>query len=57
MAKILMELLKNPSSKRYYYAVFLEKSWYNFQTIGEIKFWTSFNCEQLIQATFLCVGW
>jgi hypothetical protein len=35
-AKSLMELLKDPSLKRYYYTVFL--SWYRFKTTGEIKF-------------------
>ena len=39
-AKSLMELLKNPSFNRYYYTVFLDKSWYSFETYDEIKFWT-----------------
>jgi len=35
-----MELLKNPSFSRYYYTVLLDKSYYSFETIDEIKFWT-----------------
>lgn len=37
-AKSLMELLKNPSFNRYYCTVFLDKSWYSFETNNEIKF-------------------
>jgi hypothetical protein len=37
-ARSIMELITNPSFNRYYYTVFLDKGWYSFETIDEIKF-------------------